>query len=674
MQKYIKIRLLVLSTIFIFVAVNSVMDFAGSISDNNLGISTVLKITKTKDDLREYGGGRKIYLAQTQYLGLINNSNYWNGWRWRNVDIPADSIINYATLDLYSAGLADGNVAMVDFFGILNLNKDNFSSRHQRFIDLKKTKSKVSKVFDTDMWKQNQGFSGQTIDVTDIVQELVNANDWQSGSDIALIAHGSYEENNGYIGFSTYDRDASRGARLFISYQPKIKVVNTDNNNLTVALEDKKELSPIAPTDLKAVVIDSGRIKISWRDNSNNEDVFIVERKHVGDKSFSYLDTTSKNENFYIDSGLGSGIFYEYRVLSVNKEGRSIASNSAGATTTRNYNINVIKKEKTTNYDVQPIHFKVNNHWKSKVMAWVFPGQPACDAESEYSDGRKIHFLKPEYFTVTSGGVLIRKNEDLYGCNAYSDRNIALIKKHSDKQFVTISANITGMRSLFSSSAKTLQAIEKLVNFTLTSGFTGVEIDFENFSSWSYKDYVNYKVFLKTLGDKLHKNSKQLMVDVPPISNDLEQSYYLLQYKDLKYLPIDYVVIMAYDYQFDYGVGESITPNWWLEDVVIRAQTYIEPEKLVIGIPSYGYYGKEETFNITRITKQQAKEIIGFNTAKRQPGSFEVGWYRQGMYYSYQDTYGLNKQRELLEKLGVKYISVWHLGGNDWFSGKEEIN
>jgi len=95
---------------------------------------------------------------------------------------------------------------------------------------------------------------------------------------------------------------------------------------------------------------------------------------------------------------------------------------------------------------------------------------------------------------------------------------------------------------------------------------------------------------------------------------------------------------------------------------------------LVIGIPSYGYYGRKGTFNITRITKQQAGDIVGFNTAKRQPDSFEKGWHKQRMYYSYQDSYGLNKQRELLEKLGVKYISVWHLGGNDWFSGKEEID
>jgi spore germination protein YaaH len=43
-----------------------------------------------------------------------------------------------------------------------------------------------------------------------------------------------------------------------------------------------------------------------------------------------------------------------------------------------------------------------------------------------------------------------------------------------------------------------------------------------------------------------------------------------------------------------------------------------------------------------------------------------------GVFYDYADSQTLNTKRSLLEHLGIQNVSVWHLGGNQWFSGKSE--
>ena len=39
-----------------------------------------------------------------------------------------------------------------------------------------------------------------------------------------------------------------------------------------------------------------------------------------------------------------------------------------------------------------------------ETMAWVYPGAPSCAASNEYSDGRILDVLKPEYFSIMRAG------------------------------------------------------------------------------------------------------------------------------------------------------------------------------------------------------------------------------------------------------------------------------
>jgi len=306
---------------------------------------------------------------------------------------------------------------------------------------------------------------------------------------------------------------------------------------------------------------------------------------------------------------------------------------------------------------------------ETTVMAWIYPGKTSCSVSAEYTDGRKIDVLKPEYYTVTTTGRLLLLTEKARGCQGYSAANVANIRANSTEQYVTVSGLLDGIRALTGTASLRKQAVTTLVNFTNDTGFTGVEIDFEDYGSWDAKTYANYKTFLKELGNALHATGKKLMVDLPPIGSELEQSYYVLTYEDMNALPIDYLVIMAYDYQFDYGVGSPIAPNEWVRAIILHAkQTIPDTNRIVIGIPAYAYSGATGSYSIIRKTTNDFKSLKGFLTARVDEESHERIFTIGRTSYVYVDSAGLDAKRALVEAEGITNISIWSLGGNAWFS------
>jgi spore germination protein YaaH len=302
------------------------------------------------------------------------------------------------------------------------------------------------------------------------------------------------------------------------------------------------------------------------------------------------------------------------------------------------------------------------------VHGWIYPGPETCSVARELETTVKVDVLKPEYFTVMPTGELKLMTEDEYGCNGYSRDHVALMKKYSSSQYVTVSGRLEGMAPLVSDKQKRADAVKTLTTFVKESGFTGVEIDFEDFSSWKKEDYASYKVFLTELGTALHADGKQFMVAGPPTSNNLEASYYVWRYEDFNTLPVDHIVVMAYDYQADFGNGEPVAPNVWVQGIISLVQSKItDNSKIVIGIPSYGYDGTVGEYRAKLLTLDQAKKEPGFDKAIRDNASFEMIWRSGNQIGVYQDEQSLQMKKALVESLGVEQVSVWHLGGNAWF-------
>lgn len=305
------------------------------------------------------------------------------------------------------------------------------------------------------------------------------------------------------------------------------------------------------------------------------------------------------------------------------------------------------------------------------IHAWIYPGQPACNAPQEYSDGRAIAVLKPQYFRLSDSGVLIEldANDPSVGCNGYSVANAADVKKYSAQQFVTISGATTGMDIIGASQSLTNTAIQQLIAFLAANGFTGIELDFEGFGGWTAPNYAHYKAFVTALGSALHSAGYHLMIDGPAIVDTTTQGNFKWKWEDFNTLPVDYLVVMAYDRQYDYGSGTPVAPLSWLTSVCNWMKSKVtDSTKIVIGLNSYGYHGATGGYHITIDTYAQSQNMPGFSTAKRDSASMEMMWTNAGISYNYSDSTTLDSKLQTVLSVGITNVSAWHLGGNLWFS------
>jgi spore germination protein YaaH len=210
-----------------------------------------------------------------------------------------------------------------------------------------------------------------------------------------------------------------------------------------------------------------------------------------------------------------------------------------------------------------------------------------------------------------------------------------------------------------------------------TAGLSGVDVDLEDYWSWSTADFTNYKTFLQELATSLHSKEKRLQVDAPAMTEDA--AFY--DYAAVAATGVDDLVIMAYDEEYDTAKGKAclpIAPYSWLEQVTTYAQSKVEASKLIMALPSYGYSAPSpcDTDAITgNIHLGDMKQKPAFSAdpatveSRRDPSSGEIRWTSNGTLYDYVDQTAMDRKLALLVSLGVTKVSVWTLGGgNPWFT------
>jgi len=116
-----------------------------------------------------------------------------------------------------------------------------------------------------------------------------------------------------------------RGARL-----------NGDDRAGVAYLYTPNLTPPARPRDLTATAMGPGIVGLDWRDFSNNEASFEIERRRVGgdeEDVFELVAAVGANVSEYEDVEVSSGLGYAFRVRARNGAGTSGYSNEATATT-----------------------------------------------------------------------------------------------------------------------------------------------------------------------------------------------------------------------------------------------------------------------------------------------------------------------------------------------------
>jgi len=93
-------------------------------------------------------------------------------------------------------------------------------------------------------------------------------------------------------------------------------------------------LVPVAPSNLKTVTATARQIKLSWIDNSNNEDQFRIEISTDG-KAWQYFASTPANATTYTTTVQMDNKASNFRVRAENVSGNSVYSNAVTTSTSK---------------------------------------------------------------------------------------------------------------------------------------------------------------------------------------------------------------------------------------------------------------------------------------------------------------------------------------------------
>lgn len=121
----------------------------------------------------------------------------------------------------------------------------------------------------------------------------------------------------------------------------------------------------------------------------------------------------------------------------------------------------------------------------------------------------------------------------------------------------------------------------------IQNAFDGIDIDYERVPTASRAQFTD---FINVLAGKLQRVGKKLSVTVYPKISD-KQNWDGPGSQDWKAIGVvaDFVKIMVYDFHWSTSEAGSITPLSWLDGVATYAESVMAPQKVIIGLPFYGY-------------------------------------------------------------------------------------
>lgn len=131
-----------------------------------------------------------------------------------------------------------------------------------------------------------------------------------------------------------------------------------------------------------------------------------------------------------------------------------------------------------------------------------------------------------------------------------------------------------------------------LVALAAGGGYDGVNVDFENlaYSSDIAEDRAAFTAFIHDLATRLHSVGLKLAISVPAKSEDSlgDDWSYPFDYAALG-RDADLLQLMTYDEHGPWSEPGPVSGADWVEDCVAYAVSLVDPAKLLIGLPAYGY-------------------------------------------------------------------------------------
>ena len=278
---------------------------------------------------------------------------------------------------------------------------------------------------------------------------------------------------------------------------------------------------------------------------------------------------------------------------------------------------------------------------------------PLSDLTSHAS---QITWLSPYWYTLTgSAGLTSHESNHAQVDSTSTGVGVPVVP------LINQGSGVTPLIATAAGRARASQAIASLVRSN--ADFRGVVIDFELLPASSRN---NFTAFIQTLRQTL-PTSDVVGVAVMPKSSSPGPSYaQVFNYKALGQTA-NFIQIMTYDRHSSGTVAGPISPNNWVQSVAQYAASVIPPQKILLGVPGYGYNWVGTS--ATTVTDVQAATLaanLGITpTYNATYGEYEFSYTSGGVPHTvwYEAPQGIAAKDAIVRQYGLGGLALWTLGG-----------
>ncbi|MCQ6280568.1 glycosyl hydrolase family 18 protein [Bacillus sp. EB600] len=236
---------------------------------------------------------------------------------------------------------------------------------------------------------------------------------------------------------------------------------------------------------------------------------------------------------------------------------------------------------------------------------------------------RQITYLAVVAYSFTNEGFAFNEVDDSAIVAKCKQKNIIPLLMIRNYTAMGFNAELAG--KVLESPIYRKNLVTSIVKLTTDRGFRGVSVDFEFIPPARRHDFNLFLIELKrSLGNLLlHVNVHAKAADLP--TNRIVGAY---DYAAIG-KTVDLMAVMTIDYGYPGGPPDPIAPYWWVVQVIKYALTKLNPQKLLIAMPLYGY-DKDVMTNTTQALSALAAQnqaiskraTIQFDNTAKSP------WYR----------------------------------------------
>lgn len=227
----------------------------------------------------------------------------------------------------------------------------------------------------------------------------------------------------------------------------------------------------------------------------------------------------------------------------------------------------------------------------------------------------------------------------------------------------------TLITTLVNDPAAQSRLLGELLSVLESKGYAGVSFDFEYVPAEA-KDA--YTAFVTSVTERLHREEYLVSVALAPKTSAQQRG---LLYEGVDYRALgavaDFVIVMTYEWGYTYGPPMAVAPIDKVRQVLDYAVSEIPPEKIMMGIPNYGYdwslpYERGVTAARTIGTVEavqiaiREKTEIRFDEVAQTPFfTYVSNGIRHEVWF--EDVRSLQAKFDLLQELNLRGVMYWQL-------------